>query len=285
MLKIKKIVVLTIVIGTLLLVGCDRIEGPYLITDQDETSYVEFPALDVSTVYRKVLIEEFTGHRCQNCPTGHQKLEELHERFGDTLVPVGIHYGSLAAPNAVEGYPYDFRTEIGTAIGQDFAIDGIPTAIINRGYAAGGYSPVRWQSKIEAVDRSTPLAAIQLINEYDAASSILTANAKVTMLVDCPNPLRLALYLVEDGIVKPQLNGTEYIADYVHNHVLRAGFNGIYGKLLNGDGILKVGTGYTYAKKLNFKDSDWNPANCSVVAVLYDRTAGEVLQVEVMKVM
>ena len=281
----KKIIVFITVLSAILFCGCDKIEGPYLVPSENEEVTVTFPDLDVNNVYRKVLIEEFTGHRCMNCPAGHQKLEELHERFGDTLVAVGIHVGALAAPNAAEGYPYDFRTEVGNELAHEFSIDGIPAAIINRVYEAGGWSIVRWQSKINAVDRSKPLAAIQLINEYNAQTGMLKANAQVTLLEPCPNQLRLAFYLIEDGIVKPQLNGTEYVENYVHNHVLRASLNGTYGMLLNTNGYLETGKGYTLANKINMSGHDWNPANCTVVAILYDRTAGDVLQVETMKVM
>ena len=281
----KKIFVFITVLAATIFAGCDRIEGPYLVPSENEEVTVTFPDLDVNNVYRKVLIEEFTGHRCMNCPNGHQKLEELHECFGDTLVAVGIHVGALAAPNAAEGYPYDFRTEVGNELAHEFSIDGIPAAIINRVYEAGGWSIVRWQSKINAVDRSKPLAAIQLINEYNAQTGMLKANAQVTLLEPCPNQLRLAFYLIEDGIVKPQLNGTEYVENYVHNHVLRASLNGTYGTLLNTNGYLETGKGYTLANKINMSGHDWNPANCTVVAILYDRTAGDVLQVEAMKVM
>lgn len=281
----KKIIVFITVLSAILFCGCDKIEGPYLVPFENEEVTVTFPDLDVNNVYRKVLIEEFTGHRCMNCPNGHQKLEELHECFGDTLVAVGIHVGALAAPNAAEGYPYDFRTEVGNELAHEFSIDGIPAAIINRVYEAGGWSIVRWQSKINAVDRSKPLAAIQLINECNAQTGMLKANAQVTLLEPCPNQLRLAFYLIEDGIVKPQLNGTEYVENYVHNHVLRASLNGTYGTLLNTNGYLETGKGYTLAHKINMSGHDWNPANCTVVAILYDRTAGDVLQVEVQKVM
>ncbi len=281
----KKIFVFITLISAIFFFSCDRIEGPYLVPSENEEVTVTFPDLDVSSVYRKVLIEEFTGHRCMNCPTGHQKLEELHERFGDTLVAVGIHVGSLAAPDVNGGYPYDFRTEVGDELKQEFAIDGIPAAIINRVYEAGGWSVVRWMSKINAVDRSKPLAAIQLINEYNAQTGVLKANAQVTLLEPCSNQLRLAFYLIEDGIVKPQLNGTEYIENYVHNHVLRASLNGTYGTLLNTNGYLETEKGYTLSHKIDMSGHDWNPANCTVVAILYDRTAGEVLQVETMKVM
>ncbi len=281
----KKIFVFITLLSAMLLFSCDRIEGPYVYPSGGEEVTVAFPDLDTLSVYRKVLIEEYTGHRCLNCPAGHQKLDELHQRFGDTLVAVGIHAGALAAPDVAAGYPYDFRTAVGNELAQEFAIDGIPAAIINRGYEAGGWGVARWQAKVNAVDRSTPLAAIQLINEYDTQTGTLKANAKVTPLADCPNALRLALYLIEDGIVKPQLNGTEYVENYVHNHVLRASLNGTYGDLLNTNGIVDRGQGYTLARTLSFDGHDWTPANCTVVAILYDRTAGEVLQVEAMKVM
>ena len=281
----KKIFVLITALVAMLSVGCDRIEGPYLVPSENEEITVIFPDLDLNSVYRKVLIEEYTGHHCLNCPDGHRKLEELHERFGDTLVAIGIHAGALAAPNAAEGYPYDFRTSVGNELAQEFSIDAIPQAIINRYPEPGGWGIARWLSKINAVDRSTPLAAIQLINQYDPQTGKLKANAKVTTLVDSPNALRLAFYLIEDGIVKPQLNGTEYVENYVHNHVLRASLNGTYGDLLNTNGFVETGKGYTLARSINFSGHDWNPANCTVVAILYDRTAGDVLQVEAMKVM
>lgn len=277
----KKIFVIITVLAAVLFFGCDRIEGPYLVPSENEDVTVTFPDLDVSSVYRKVLIEEYTGHRCMNCPGGHRKLEELHNRFGDTLVTVGIHAGALAVPDAAEGYPYDFRTSVGNELAQEFTIDGIPAAIINRYPVVGGWGPDRWLSKINAVDRSIPLAAIQLINEFNAQTGVLKANAQVTLLQPCSNPLRLALYLIEDGIVKPQLDGSDYVADYVHNHVLRASLNGTYGTLLNTNGYLETGKGYTLAHKINVSEHDWNPANCTVVAILYDRTAGDVLQVEV----
>jgi len=281
----KKIFVFITVLAATIFAGCDRIEGPYLVPSENEQITVTFPDLDVSSVYRKVLIEEYTGHRCLNCPNGHLKLEELHERFGDTLVAIGIHAGALSTPNAAEGYPYDFRTDVGSELAKEFSIDGIPAAIINRYPEPGGWSLVRWLSKINAVDRSKPLAAIQLINEYNAQTGMLKANAQVTLLEPCSNQLRLAFYLIEDGIVKPQLNGTEYIENYVHNHVLRASLNGTYGTLLNTNGYLETGKGYTLAHKINMSGHDWNPANCTVVAILYDRTSSDVLQVEVQKVM
>ncbi len=278
----KKIIALLLFTAGIL-IACDRIEGPYLIPSEVEEVTVEFPELDKSNVFRKLLIEEFTGHHCPNCPDGHQELDRLHTIFGDTLVMVGIHAGALAAPQATDPvFSYDFRTEVGNELRTFFNIDGIPVAIINR--HPNIVSPARWQSKLEAESR-TPVAAIQLINQYGTSQTdVLKVNAKVTMLADYPNALRLSLYIIEDNIIKPQLDGTETIPDYIHNHVLRASLNGTFGDLLTSDGILQKDGAYTYGRSITFAGHDWNPDNCSVVAILHDKANGEVLQVEQVRV-
>ena len=263
------------VFAALAFFGCDIIEAPYVIPTNQENVTVEFPALDLSTVYRKVLIEEYTGHRCTNCPSAHLVLEDLHERFGDTLAIVGIHATSLA--NTSNRFPYNFHTPAGDALAEDFGINAIPAAIINREYQQGGWPKDEWLQKINQVDRSQVRAAIQVINQYDADLK-LKVNTKVTMLEDNDHPLRLSVFLIEDGIVKPQMSNTTTIEDYTHNHVLRAALNGTYGQPYE-DAMPRL-TEFTYACSVSFAEHDWNAANCTVVVFLYDVQSGEVMQVE-----
>lgn len=258
---------------------CDKIEGPYYEIMNNEDVTVVFPDLDPSNVYRKMLIEEFTGHRCTNCPQGHQTLESLHQQYGDTLITVGIHFGSLAKPLG-ETFSYDFRTEVGNAIGEEYGIDAIPKAIVNQSYKEGGWSRDQWATVLKEVDRSKVYAAIQLINEYDEENMTLKVNAKVTMLDEVPNPVKLAFYLVEDGIVKPQKDGNQDVLDYVHNHVLRASLNGTHGVDLNGGSPIQIYDYDVYAVSIDMSETDWVPENCYVVAVLSDKSNMEVLQVE-----
>ena len=90
---------------------------------------------------------------------------------------------------------------------------------------------------------------------------------------------------VEDGIVKPQKNGTENIEDYVHNHVLRATFHHQpMGMELNNGNVLEAGNSFVYATSLDMSNTDWVPENCSVVAVLYDDNLKTVLQAETVPV-
>ena len=276
---------------------CDKIEGPFYEAIINEDVFVNiFPPLDLNTVYRKVLLEEYTGHSCTNCPDGHQKLEQLHEIYGDTLITIGLHTGAYARPT--NSRPHDFRTAAGDALATEYGISAWPTAIVNRQKnSSGGLAISNWQSAIQNVDRSTVSAAIQMVNQFNTTDSTLKVNVKVTVLEDCDNPVYLALYLVEDGIVSPQLYGNETIDDYVHNHVMRGDINGTYGETLTNNGFLYKGETHLYAKSISLKYRSLNPDpandshlvqpnidNCYVVAILYDKINSEVLQVEKMNI-
>ena len=282
----KKIITLIpLLLGIVILLSrCDKIDSPYYYVQVDENITVDFPPLDETKVYRKLFMEEFTGHRCVNCPAGHEIIEQLKNQYGDTLVVVGIHYGSLAKPQNSGLYTYDFRTDEGTVIGDHFIIDAIPSAVFNRIYEKGGWQRDQWGSLLRSQSRDV-YAALQMINQYDPENNTVKANVKVTALSDNAVHYKLILFLIEDGIVKPQKNGTENIEDYVHNHVLRATFNHQpMGMDLNGGAPIEKGNSCMYASTLDMSDTDWVPENCSVVAVLYDSDNDEVRQVEMLPV-
>ncbi len=272
-----KKIALYLIMAAIFSVGCDKIEGPYLQISDRESVDVEFPELNPSGVYRKILMEEYTGHRCSNCPAAHLVLESLHDRYGDTLAIVGIHATSLADPNI--DYPYDFRTETGNELANEFTIGTIPAAVINRENHAGGWGRDEWINKLAEVDRSKVYAAIQVINQ-PKSNGVIKVNTKVTMLKEYPHPVLLSIFIIEDGVIRPQLNGFDLIPDYTHNHVLRTSANGTYGTPLTTSGILDKGESYLYAKSVKTADTDWDLANCTAVVFLHDRVNGEVLQVE-----
>ena len=276
-------IVCALFFGCSLFFGCDKIEGPYYEVLNDEEVTVDFPDIDPSTVYRKMLIEEFTGHRCTNCPAGHQILDNLHQQYGDTLVAVGIHFGTLAKPVG-STFSYDFRTDAGTEIGNYYNIDAIPAAIVNRNDKTGGWPREQWGSVLRDVDRSKVMAALQIINEVDE-NMTLKANVKVTMLENYENPLRIVIFVLEDGIVKPQKDGSEDVLEYTHNHVLRAALTAPFGDpLYNSLGNWSAGDTETYAASITMGETDWIPENCYVVAFLYDDINQDVIQVETAKV-
>ena len=269
----------TFIISLFLFSACDKIEMPYA---QEDTSFFEdnFPPLNYSSVYRKILIEEYTGHRCTNCPAGHIKLVELSALFGDTLVPICIHATELAKPVG-SLYSYDFRTSEGTELSNDFGINPIPAAVVNRTKFSGNnwalVGEEKWYNVIKNANRHV-YAGIQIMTEEEA-SRVLKINTKTTMLETYNSPLQVSIFLIEDNIIKPQLNGTEPDTLYQHNHVFRTSLNGTYGTKIN----LAKDSAFLKGYYLDFKGKDWNIKNVSVVVILHDPATREVLQVEVKK--
>lgn len=262
--------------------SCDKIEGPYISQDQSVVTDVVFPDLDTNAVIQKVLMEEYTGQCCVNCPNGHRELEELSETFGEALVPIGLHVGIFAIPTS--SFPNDFRTEEGTTLYNDFGVAsiGTPAGVVNR-KSFGGSSVLnisQWRQSISECAAETPVAAIQMINQYNAADKKLTAHTKTTIIADYEGTILLSLYIIEDGIVGPQKDGDEIIEDYVHQHVLRGSINGTYGTQLTMDGTVQKGESYTKSYDLDCTEKSWNIDNCSVIAILTDATTKEVIQVE-----
>lgn len=275
--------ILVIVISAIIYFSCDIIETPYISPNESVEVNVEFPELNRDSVIRKVLMEEYTGHRCLNCPEGHERLAQLLTAYGDSLVAVCIHAGSLANPNI--DFPYDFRTEAGTQLFNDFTLNGVPIAIVNRKQYNNqwGVDISSWQNAIDEVDRTQIYAGIQLINVFKSSENTLYAYSKTTMLKEYANPVQLSLFLIEDGIIAPQKDGELVDTFYVHNHVLRLGINGTYGSQFTVSGLVEKDSSYTVGFPVDFTGKDWDISHCTIVAILHDPQTKEVLQVEARK--
>ena len=80
---------------------------------------------------RVVLVEDFTGASCTNCPGAASTLESLLEKYPNNLIVIGVHSRFLALP-AKSGDPYFWTPEsedIEKFLG---AWDGKPEAAFNR---------------------------------------------------------------------------------------------------------------------------------------------------------
>src|SRR5690348_14133339 len=65
-----------------------------------DSTYVESPVQTPET--KNVLIEEFTGVRCPNCPQGHVIIANIKAANPGRVVSVSLH------PQNSLGYPYPF---------------------------------------------------------------------------------------------------------------------------------------------------------------------------------
>ena len=119
----KKIIFISIALLTLVY-SCDKVDSPYISKIENDNSGI---------FIQNILIEDFTGHFCPNCPRAADVLKELHHTYGDKIIPLALHVSSLADPGG-SGFEEDFRTTVGTELDAEFDISsgGLPKGMINR---------------------------------------------------------------------------------------------------------------------------------------------------------
>ncbi len=281
----KKTIILTIAVllAGIFAVSCDKIEeGEYLKhpnnSQQDPTD-----TTGQKTLFRKVLIIDFTGHKCGNCPKGHKMIATLEGTYHDAVVPVAMHCTSTyASPEPGTAFADDFRTEEGNYLCTYTDLEGLPAGLVNTlDPLSLSNAPTEWATLFANYVNVTPELSIEVIPSV--ANGSMTANVKLTAETACSRKLSLCVYVVEDNIIGGQIDyesDPTTIEDYVHNHVFRTSFSGALGESVKDDteelakaAIIEK----SYTKDVN---SAWNIANCKVVVFVYDTDTKEVLQAE-----
>ena len=182
---------------------------------------------------RTVLIEEYTGTSCINCPNGHAVIEAIENYYntpenllvGAGVLVVGIHIPNWGSPVENGG----LITPEASAI----APDGItpPQARINR--SSGILNRDKWTST------TAIYAAVAPSLTYPEGVSATESNDNIT--VKCRvspssniSDARLHVWLVEDNIKKRQrLPDGSIDKEYIHNNVFRAAVTPVSGQAVN----------------------------------------------------
>ncbi len=261
-----------------LFVACDKIEEPYLKEGASNWTFG-----------RNVLLEEFTGHKCPNCPEASFEAHELQKEHSE-LILISVHAGTFATPNASGIFNTDFRCETGNELESYFNPSFYPSGLVNR--KAFGSNMVlnfaNWTQAVTEFSDLEPVADLTVVNSYDSATRTINAVVTTEFKKKYFYPVNITLYLTEDSIVKPQYNdnsqigNTPYILDYTHRNVLRGSFNGTWGSPLTTQTVT-AGTIKT-SNHTMVLDTVWNDRQCRIVAFITDKNTKEVLQVTEKKV-
>ena len=231
-----------------------------------------------------VLLEEFTGTSCTNCPEGAAEGKKLVDEYPDQLFLVAIHAGSFAVPNETKGLPMDFRTQEGTEIFDWTKPLGVPSALIDRNdYGTADFSKFYqgsgWANEVADILTNTTQAEVGIKAEVqaDETSRIVCLTTKFKAMEDVSDKdLYWSAYLLESGIIAPQLDGGSKRDDYEHNHVLRTTFNSAFGTPIpEFDGTEDA---VSCDSRQLVLDEEWVWQNCAIVVFVYDRNTYEVLQ-------
>ena len=279
---------LAILSSILIITSCDVEDGPF-ITDYD--SYVN--------PEKKVLIEDFTGHICPNCPDAARELDAIHDIYGDQIIGMAIHVSkSFARPypaSQAPSFQYDFRTQWGDNWDDFYGISamGLPRGMVNR----IGYPDNHKLSKDEWATEVTN----ELNKEVDFGIDINTTINSITISSNVLNNVNgdynLVVCLTESNIINWQKDGQENVENYIHNHVLKSVLTDenlsnstsyIAGEqietLINYDLATLEQSNMDYSTNTaelgNGNAGDWNASNMSIIAYIYNTTTKEIMQAE-----
>ncbi len=265
--------------------ACDKIEEPYLRNDGGHE-----PGDTTGTAVRKVLLEDYTGHKCVNCPGAGLVAHNLKEQYEEQLVVVAVHAGFFAAPNSTGLYTADFRTEAGNEYFDFFQIIANPNGMVNR-FGEGQdrvLGETQWPSAVGAEVAKPPVSAIEITGDYDGVSRVLATSLTIKFLSNLPGKYRVCAMITEDSIIAPQMNNDPSIGpspdweDYVHMHMLRGNINGTWGSVITDEDIT-AGSEYSVQCPDYDIDAEWDDQQCHIVAFVFDEDAFEVVQAEEVK--
>jgi len=225
---------------------------------------------DSTKVYRKVLIEDYTGHRCGNCPAAAKTLKRIDSIYHGKVVPLAVHCTNFANPNVT--YPEDFRTSEGTEYDNVLGVSassGLPNGLVNRkGFGTPNFvkADSQWESEAQTFFNQEADFSIDLTNTYNSTSNTFNSEIKITALKDLSGEYNATLLLVEDSIIGVQYDQSlpvaqQVVTNYNFMHVLRKSLNTAWGEVAFTGTIAK---GQTFTKTFSnvSLNATYVPKNC-----------------------
>ena len=263
---------------------------------------------------QKIVLEEFTGSGCSNCPLGIRAIENMQSIFGDRFIPITIRtYGSDFLGTGMAGYS------------SFLGLSAAPTGRINRGVISSptislgngtftfsgegislsdGSDSNLWLDYANAeFTRGTDIELTVTASAYNSADNTFTADVAVRSALNLANQnINLFAVITEDRLESYQENGVYSYTDpnlgewgqggiygtqfvmYTFDDVAR----GTYGATYNGTGglipaTLQAGQVYTAAISGALTAQVSVPANCQINVLAIDGNTNRILTAERVK--
>lgn len=217
----------------------------------EATAEVNFKA--DAKVTKRLLMEDYTGTWCPNCPLAPQKINDA-EAKGIQIVTVAIHRH--------KGDPMENRFSI--ALADKFNKEEYyPRLNIDR--------KEEWEhpftSDISQLGKEEAALGILIESKLNGNKAEVTTTVR---LVKEKTGLKLTVYLLEDGLNYRQ-EGVKDPESYIHNHVLRQSLTDVFGDEIP---AAEISTSKNYTKTFSFDiDPAFKAENCRIVAFVSEPDA------------
>jgi len=260
------------VVGITYATGAVAVDTTYMLT-----------SVPAATAHQ-VLVEEFTGQSCANCPTGHAILDsdEVHYPGLINVIALFPHDGSpLTTPNASAAYDFTSLTALNIGSTVYGGVTTYPFAGIDRlPYLSSSgllIGDANWTADIISLLPQADSLNMGVTSSYATVAGVTTATivATVTYLQSMTTQQNLSVVVVADSMsdIQEFPFGTD-TPDYIFNSVFVGMVSGVpYGDPLIDSISLKapgrfVQSVYTYTVPSTFSSGKGavNPAHCRVIA-------------------
>jgi thiol-disulfide isomerase/thioredoxin len=211
---------------------------------------------DVKKFNRHVAVFEFTGAWCSYCPSGYRFLQTIIELYYSTETVHILAFHDSTGGNDPMGIP------LTNTMYNHFSLGGYPAFVVDMRDASTEKSDL--ETMLSRSFKEHPAnCGIRLSSTCSGGKGKVTAEVAAS----ASDTYRIALYLLEDGIVAKQVdNGLEKV-EYVHNHVVRTMLSSLY----EGDRIGALAAGESKSMQYDFTiDGEWKQEKCSICAVAID---------------
>ncbi|GAB3578434.1 Omp28-related outer membrane protein [Hymenobacter daeguensis] len=282
--------------------ACDVIENPQPVKVTSTLTPVEQARLDSAeskttapALTQNVLIEDYTGQYCGNCPRAANMGDSLHQRYPDRVFVTEVHVTDYFAAPRLPHFPIDFRVPVvSQELDQTFDLSnrGLPQGAVNRSpFASANNDPVAtfslWPGLVTSQLAQAPTVELRATPMFNRSSRKLILKVATKYLTARPGrTMRLGILVAEDSVVGAQkdyrLNRTQFpeqtVDLYTHHNVMRAALAGTFGT----QQVIAPTANQQFSDYLGYQmpaASVWNDRKCSVIVYIADADTRQIVQV------
>ncbi|MEX1001085.1 MAG: Omp28-related outer membrane protein [Crocinitomicaceae bacterium] len=287
--------------------SCDKVENPIKPAVEVDTTifpgnwaadYPEINWTPNTNTKRNVVLEDYTGHKCPNCPDAATEAENIATMNPDRVFVASIH----ASPGGISTFqqtndscnqnvvPYDkFCRELycnesiayGEAFSSGFGFFANPQGNISRITPAGEEMftlYAGWAPRVNDVLAANDLKVnIQAQSNYYAETNGFFLHTEVEFLEELNGNYNQVVYLLEEDIIDWQDDNGFYDSQYHHHNTLVGCIDGLpWGRSLGAEKIAgdQSYLDYSYSLPSGKTNTDYH-----LLIYVYDVDTYEILQV------
>ncbi len=248
---------------------------------------------------RKVLIEDYTGHSCGNCPAAADELEKIAKKYPNNIVALAVHAGYFTKVKTDQ--PTNLTCAAGNAYDDKFenSSAGNPNGLVSRiDFPKGSQAHIKkwpnWQADAITLMKKPAEFLLKITKSIDTTNSTLTIDATIDVTSKGFNSssYKVVALLSENKIVAEQLDyrlpsSNQINPDYVFQHVLRANVSDIWGVPVfpGGSAVNELSKITIPTFKVDLKSTIPNikPLNCYLICFIYDAKTSSTKHMEILQ--